>query len=233
MKISQTSSKSRPVGILTAVFMACGAVCAFASPPVPKVTPPRKSYYDDRDWVYDDHWKNEEIYQEVNLDDDPQKEVILGFMTTYKPPEDVREEDRRGGMTYFPKEKPIPILEHHFFYQIYKQDNGGHYELIRTVNGMDQPGKVFLLDLGDKPVKAAAFLSPGGDNYTDVSVYRWQQGGWRLLFNTGAIGTARMDVSGQPVKIIFIKPDGSQRTAYAWDRQKEEFLETVPSSGKI
>ena len=50
---------------------------------------------------------------------------------------------------------------------------------------MDRLGKVEIFSLGKNKPNVLAFLSPGGEHYTDISIYQWDQGGYRLIFNQG------------------------------------------------
>ena len=50
---------------------------------------------------------------------------------------------------------------------------------------MDRLGKVEVFSLDKNKPNAIAILSPGGERYTDLSIYQWSQGGYRLIFNQG------------------------------------------------
>lgn len=205
------------------------ALFAFAQTPENpehKVNPPSKIEYDGEKLFYNPAWKENEIYIEANLDDDPEKEVLIGFVATYTPTTDNALGSDGGSAalsSYEQKNKlnekeTVEPIQNHAFYQIYKKGPGGSYDLIKTIAGMDQIGKVEILQLDDNKPVAIAVLSPGGEHYLDLSIYQWRDGGYRPIFNNAGSSGIEIDPKNKPVTVRIGKTD-----TFAWDSQSKSF----------
>lgn len=194
--------------LLCALFLA--GPLAYGQTPDRKVAPPKQIDHDERTLKYNSAWQDEETYLEADLDDDPEKEIIISFVATYKPPAEPLDEK---GPSYMPKKRELPILQNYAFTQIYDMDPGGHYKLVKTFSGMDRLGKVEILALSESGPKALALFSPGGERYVDLSIYQWHEGGYRLLFNKGSSDGIEVDAKEKPVTIRA----GKNRDIAVWD----------------
>jgi hypothetical protein len=182
---------------------------------VKKVTPPGKIEYNDKILTYNPVWKDQETYLEADLDNDADKEVIISFVASYKPLSGVVSD--RGPETFSAPKKEIPLIENYSFYQIYDLGPDGHYQLVKTITGMDQLGKVEIITLDKNKPKAVVFLSPGGEHYIDLSVYQWKEGGYRLIFNRGSNQEIEFDPNQSPVTLRI----GEE--TFGWDSEINTF----------
>ena len=190
-------------GIIFFIFLFFMATLAQAQTETRKVTPPRKIEYEDKTLTYNPTWKDQETYIEANIDSDTDKEIIISFVASYKPVKDVVSDKAQTPFSV-PKEE-IPLIENHSFYQIYDLGLNGHYELIKTMTGMDRLGQVEIFSLDKNKPNAIAILSPGGERYTDLSIYQWSQGGYRLIFNQGTNQKIMIDKKEIPA-VLHIGP---------------------------
>jgi hypothetical protein len=180
-----------------------------------KVTPPSRIYYDERDLRYNPEWRSSEVTLEANLDDKPDSEIVISFIASYKPQPKTDSEKKDP----FDTSKPsIPIVQNYAFTQIYRQDAGGHYQCVKTIIGMDRPQALRLLALENQGPPALAIISPGGENYVDVTILRWQEGGFQALLETGTSGDATMLSDKHPVALRI----GSR--TWRWDSAEKEFV---------
>ncbi len=195
--------------------------CAWAQNTEKKVSPPKKIDYNNKIYRYDPSWQNKEAYIETNLDRDTDNEIIISFMGTFKPE---REKNNKDPQPFTREKKEILIIEHQAFYQIYDKGINGYYEPVKMLTGMDQPGRIEVIKLDDKNTGAIAFYSPGGLNYLDLSIYLWQDGGYRLIFNHGGAQNIYVDTVNQPVSIMNKNKDTSERNIIAvWDTTTASF----------
>lgn len=171
---------------------------AYALEKEKEVVPPRTLEYDNKIFKTLAAWKDSSIYLEADLDDEPGNEVILGFIATYKP-ESEEEEDKVPFA--LPKKKEIVPVENHAFYQIYKKTLDGRFHAVKTISGMDQLGKVEVISLDAQGHKALAVFGLGGEHYTDLSIYQWKDGGYRLVFNEGSSQAITIDAEQKPPRI--------------------------------
>lgn len=185
-----------------------------------EITPPKKIYYDNLRLNYNPSWKDEEIYIADNLDNDPEDEVIISFVATYKPLSERRENNKP--MVLAMKDQEIPIIHNYIFYQIFDKGLDGYYNLIKTITGMDQMGKIKILTLDDLGPKAIAIFNYGGKTYTDLSIYRFQEGGYRLIFNRGANADITISDDNSAVE-IYIQQDEKNRKVYFWNSGTGKF----------
>jgi hypothetical protein len=193
---------------------------------VRKVTPPKQIDHDERTLNYNLAWQDEETYCEADLDDDPENEIIISFVATYKPKIEPLEDKKQ---TYLPPKKELPILQNYAFTQIYDRDAGGHYKLVKTFTGMDRLGKVEILNLNDKGPKAIALFSPGGERYVDLSIYQWHEGGYRLLFNKGSSDGIEVDSKEKPVVIRI----GKNQDITIWNTDCECFKKQLENNAGV
>lgn len=194
----------------------CAAV--FAQPQKKKIEPPQKIEYEGDLLSYNPSWKNKEIYLEANLENNPQPEIIIGFVATYKPPVSAKKREDIE-QSYLPQKKEIAILQNHAFYQVYHKGAGGRYELSKIFSGMDRLGEVKIIALGEKGPNAIALLSPGGENYLELEIYQWKDGGYRLLFNRGSSHGIEIDSRKNPVLIRI----GEE--TFSWSPQDNTFVQ--------
>ncbi|MFH0877589.1 MAG: hypothetical protein V1863_05130 [Candidatus Omnitrophota bacterium] len=185
-----------------------------------KILPPKQIVTDGKVFKYNPAWKDKETYLEVNCDDDAEQEIVISFLGTYKPPSEESRLDKNE--TFLPPGQELIILENYAFYQIYDKDAGGHYQLLKTIHAMDQLGEVKVLRLENTKTIALAFLSPGGENYTDLSIYQWQEGGYRLLLNDGGSLGIELDLAGHPATIRILRKQGAD--VFVWDPEKKSFV---------
>ncbi len=197
--------------ILTAFLGVCAAGAAPAEEaPEDAISAPPKTWHEGRNWTHDPVWKDEEIYLEADLDQDGEEEVVIGYVGFYKPP---RKESEGPRMFELPK-KEIPIIEHRVFYKIFDKDAGGHWECVRTLTGLERPGKVHIVKLPESDTPGLLIISGGGEKYKDISLYRWQEGGYRLLDNHGTSQT--LSVHAEPALRI---QEGD--AVFVWDPEKK------------
>ncbi|MBI5873633.1 MAG: hypothetical protein HZB36_05770 [Candidatus Omnitrophica bacterium] len=149
------------------------------------VEPPKKIYYDSKPFVHNPAWENNQIYIEANLDLDPEKEIVIGFMGTYKPKDEVSGEESLQAY-YMRKKNYIPIIQNLAFYQIYDKKSSGFYEAVKTITGADQIGRVFLVNTGTDDTAAIAILSPTGERAISLEIFQWRQGGYGIVANESA-----------------------------------------------
>ncbi len=184
-----------------------------------EVTAPKRIERDGQQLLYNPSWKDKEIYIETNLDDDPENEIIIGFVAGYKEEIEPQKEDDIE-RTYFQKQKEIPLIQNFAFYQIYDKMPGGYFKNIKTINGMDRLGKIEIVKLNEEDPPAIFILSPGGENYLDLSVYQWRNGGYTLIFNKGSsngVGYGKNDTSFS----IVIGNKETKQDTYIWNTQKK------------
>lgn len=184
------------------------------------VSPPQKIYHDGRILTYNPAWQDKEIYIEADLDGDNDREIIIGFVATYKPVKDTLKEDENRSLAIAvpAQKKEITLVSNYAFYQIYDKKPSGYYELAKTISGMDQLGRIDVGELDKKDPPLLFVLSPGGEHYLDLCVYRWKNGGYQLLFNKGSshgielnlkeklfrVRTARVDEGGKTIWDVFV-----------------------------
>jgi|GEM_PF-986162 len=212
------------------IFLSCFACSASASENMTgnKVTPPDQIEYDGTLLKYNRTWKDKEIYLEVNLDDDNEKEVLISFVGTYYPyTSNELKSDGEAEKVKKHNEQILPI-ENHSFYQIYDKGSRDDYKLVKTFNGMDQLGRIEIFSLTQGKPPAIAVFNPCGANSTDLSIYQYREGGYRLLFNETSSSQIRIDSQEDPVTItigaIDEKNPASSNSVFIWDTQKESFV---------
>lgn len=208
------------INILLLAAILLGMTAPLAAAEGKKAQPPKKIEHDGLILTYDPAWQDQEAYIEANLDDDAEDEVIISFIAAYKPKKERADEERSAYFlqTRRPKEE-IPIIQNYAFYQVYDRKPGGYFECVRTFSGMERPGRVKIITLDEGAAPAVFIFSPGGEHYTDLSVYRWKSGGFRLLFNSGGSEGFETDTGKGSVRIRV----GSKKT-YVWDASKGAFL---------
>lgn len=184
-----------------------------------KITAPGKIEYDNKIYKYNPAWQNQEIYLEANLDDEPNNEVIIGFISTYRPDPIGIDETRSSASKG--KKGPGPSLNH-AFYQIYKKGFDEKYHAIKTISGMDRPGRAEIINLGNKETPLLVFFSPGGEHYTDLMIYRWQKGGYRLLFNENSSKDIFLDTQKYPITLRILA-DKKPEKIFIWNQEKGNF----------
>ncbi|MFH1690971.1 MAG: hypothetical protein ABIC68_00155 [Candidatus Omnitrophota bacterium] len=186
-----------------------------------KIKPPKKIEYDSKIYRYDPSWEDKDTYLETNLDEDEDNEIIISFMGSFKP----EIEDKREDYKPFTREKKeIAIIKHQAFYQIYDKGLDGYYQPVRTFTGMDQSGRIELIELDGYHPKAIAIYSPGGRDYLDLSIYLWQEGGYRQIFTYGGPRNISIDTHSQPISVV-CKKDGVQQNNIVakWDKTTSSF----------
>lgn len=195
-----------------------------AGEPTKKITPPRRIEYDGKILRYNPAWKDKEIYMETNLDAAPGDEILISFIATYAPQSELVREKEGDPLTL--EKKELPILENYAFYQIYTKGAGSHWALTKTIHGMDQLGEVKTATLDKNKPKAIIFLNPGGENYTDLSVYQWRQGGYRLLFNTGSSRGITINAQETPLTIRLAQ-NSPQEEIWQWESGSDQFQKKI------
>lgn len=186
-----------------------------------KIEPPKKIDYDGLLLSYNPSWKSEETYLEANLDDDPEPEIIISFVAMYvTESKKTREEPK----PFTVAEKELLPVYNYVFYQIYDMGPDKNYRLARTFTGMDRPGQVYIVPLEENKPPAVIFVSPGGTHYKDIIVYRWQEGGYRQLFDHGTGGDVTVITTPGKPRIVLDKK------TYAWRAEKGRF---EPEAGEI
>ena len=203
----------------------------FSAPEERKVAPPKQLDYGELTLKYNPAWKNKEIYLEVNLNEDAEKEIILGFVASYWP--SLSSDLKSDGLPVASsKQKQLPPIENHAFYQIYHRSPRGSYELIKTFTGMDQLGKIEIIKLGEKEPPAIVLFNPGGENYIDLSIYQWREGGFRLLFNDGSSSKITLNTNEKPIAVHVERSSeegtGSNEDIFAWDDSTKSFRRLKP-----
>lgn len=191
-----------------------------------KIAPPKKIESNGKIFVYSPAHNMDDPYLEANLDQDPENEIVLGFMSVYKTPEKKNEREGTPPFLLPEKDKKPGTIEYRAFYQIYDAGPGGHLALIKTISGMDGMGEIHLLRLEENTPPAIAFINPGGERYKDISIYGWQEGGFRLLLNRGASCGIELK-PGPPVEVRVGKcPEGkSGWSVFRWDSTSRNFEE--------
>ncbi len=190
---------------------------------------PQKIDHDDKTLTRNPSWKDKEIYLQANLDDDPDQEIVIGFIATYKPTDDL--DLREDKIPYQPANKKyIPIIQNYAFYQIYDKGPDGYYKLVKTISGMDRPGRVEVVRLDEENPSALVVFGPGGERYMDLSIYQWREGGYRLIFNqASSSGLIQLDTQKTPPAISNCKisnTDGKEIKScetFVWDAQDRTF----------
>jgi len=176
-----------------------------------EVAPPRKLEYDNKLFRTLPVWQDSSIYIESDLDNDTGNEVIIGFIATYKPESEDEEEEKVQFAP--PKKREIIPVENHAFYQIYKRSLDGRFHVVKTISGMDRLGKIEVFDIDAQNHKALAIFSLGGEHYTDLSIYRWLDGGYKLIFNEGSSKAITMDTKQKPVRVL-VGASGDKQKIY-------------------
>lgn len=186
-----------------------------------KISPPKKILYNDKNYYYDPDRQNKETCLETNLDGDEDDEIVIGFMANFKQEKEAPAEEP---LPFTRQKREIAIIEHQAFYQIYDKGLDGYYEPIKMFTGMDQPGRIELVKLDDNHPRAIAIYSPGGQNFTDLSIYLWKEGGYRLMLNQSGTQKIYVDAISKPVSIKLIKDNQSETsTIFIWDESLEAF----------
>jgi len=180
----------------------------------PKVAPPKKIEYDGWLLSYNPSWKNEETYLETNLDDDPEPEIIISFVAMYvTEPKKSKEEPKPFSVA----EKELLPVYNYVFYQIYDMGPDKNYRLARTLTGMDRLGQVYVAPVEKTKPPVIIFVNPGGTHYKDITAYRWQEGGYRQVFDHGTSGEATIVTAPGEPRIIL------EKDTYVWQAEKGRF----------
>ena len=204
--------------MIVLIFLCAPISLIYAQDIEKKVTPPKTISYDDRTLNYNPAWEDKEIYLEANLDNDADKEVVIGFVASYKPTSSIQEEKRES---YDVPKQELTLIQNYCFYQIYDKGPDGYYALVKTIHGMDRLGKVETVKLDEKGPDAIAIFSPGGEHYEDLSIYRFRDGGYRLLFDQGTSGTTELGTQKTPVSIRIC--NGEKCEIFVWDPSVQAF----------
>ncbi|HAJ56192.1 MAG TPA: hypothetical protein DCL35_00290 [Candidatus Omnitrophica bacterium] len=198
---------------LVFLWLSCAGECLAEK----LVEPPKKIHYDSKAFAYNKAWKDDESYIEANLDMDPEKEIIINFMATYKPKEKMADEESRQDY-YTRKKKEIPIVQNMAFYQIYDKKPSGYYETVKTITGSDRLGRIFLVKIEQGAPLGIAILSPVGERAIDLEILLWKHGGYSMVFSK-IEHTADNDLDSAKDRMIF----GSR---FVWDPGKNT-IETI------
>jgi len=202
---------------LSILFLGIGAADRGRCEQVPQdaITAPSKTWHEGRNWTYDPVWKDEEVRLISDLDQDGEEEVVIGYVGSYKPPREKKEGPR---MFTIPKEE-IPVIEHRVFYKVYDRDAGGHWECVRTLTGLEHPGEARAVTLADDGPPGLLIISGGGERYTSISLYRWQEGGYRLLDNMGVTQPFTVQEKGGRFYLEMTQAPAGDRCALVWDAE--------------
>ncbi|MFA5038784.1 MAG: hypothetical protein WC732_03800 [Candidatus Omnitrophota bacterium] len=158
-----------------------------------QIQPPKKIEYDGLLLAYNPAWKDEETYVEANLDNDPEPEIVISFVAFYKTEPEKKE---RETAIFVPEKQELLPVYNYVFYQIYDLGPDKKYALTKTLTGMDRPGQIQLFQPEQEKPPAIVFISPGGAHYKDVLVLRWQEGGYRHIFNQDTRGEVEVGPAG-------------------------------------
>ncbi len=191
-----------------------------------KIEPPKRIEYDGLILKYNPSWKDREIYMEENLDKDPEKEIIIGFMAGHKEIKENEEVEDSKELILKPlaEKDDISIIQNYSFYQIYDKRPSGYYEPVKTINGMDRLGSIKVLRIEKEEPPMIFVLSPGGENYLDLSIYQWKEGGYTLIFNKGTSGKIDCDPDALPPS--FKIEDNKGLEIFTWNNQKKVWQTT-------
>ncbi len=181
----------------------------------PKIEPPKKIEYEGTLLSYNPSWKDEEAYLETNLDEDPEPEVVISFVAMYVTESKKTREDPKP-FTIIAEKELLPVYNY-VFYQIYDLGPDKNYKLTRTFTGMDRPGQVYVMPLEKEKPPAVIFVSPGGTHYKDIVAYRWQEGGYRQIFEHGTSADVTVVTTPGKAEIILGKD------VYVWKAEKGRF----------
>lgn len=207
--------------ILAAFFGACAPLAAFAEN---KVQPPKKIEHDGLILIHNTAWQDQEAYIETDLDGDPDKEILITFISTYKPKKEAQDKESSDYDIQSRKFKEeIPIIQNYAFAQVYDKKANGFFECVKTFSGMDRPARVEIKTLDGYSAPALFIFSPGGERYTDFSVYQWENGGFRLIFNIGSANGISLEAEkGRTLVHV-----GKEET-YAWNPAEKRFRLATP-----
>ncbi len=190
-----------------------------------KIEPPKKIDYEGALLSYNPSWKDEETYLETNLDEDPEPEVIISFVAMYITESKKTKEDPKP---FTVAEKELLPVYNYVFYQIYDLGPDKNYRLTRTFTGMDRPGQVYVIPLENGKPPAVVFVSPGGTHYKDIIAYRWQEGGYRQIFEHGTSGDVAVVTTPGKAEIVLGKD------TYVWKTEKGRFeLKSAQTQAEI
>ena len=95
---------------------------------------------------------------------------------------------------------------------------------MRTLTGLEHPGEVRAVALADGDPPGLLIVSGGGEKYKDISLYQWQEGGYRLLDNHGT--SHPLSVHAEPVLRIL---EGD--AVFVWDPERKRLVEDQKSPG--
>jgi len=209
-------------------FLGIGAAAAGRNEEVPAdaIAVPRKTWYEGCDWTYDPAFQDGATYLEADLDGDPEDEVVIGYVATYKPP---RERTQGPRMFEIPQ-KQIPVIERRVFYKIYDRDAGGHWQCVHTSTGLEEPGKVLAYQLDPGEPTGLLIISTAGKTYLDIRLHQWREGGYRLLASTG-ISEPYAFSTRNPAMILL---PGTESVLF-WSRKENKFVRhrVPPASWKF
>lgn len=192
-----------------------------------KIIPPEQIEHDHALLKYNKTWKDKELYLETNLDDDSEKEILISFVATYYP-YTANELKSDGKTAEIEKESQTLPIENHAFYQIYDKGSRDDYKLVKTFTGMDQLGRIEIFSLVKGKPPAIAIFNPCGANSTDLAIYQYQEGGYRLIFNETSSMEIRINSQDNAILITIGSVDAkypeSTCSMFIWDAKKENFV---------
>lgn len=195
-------------------FAFCCLVLPVCAALAQQVTPPKKIEYDGMELTYNPAWRDQETYLEADLDNDPENEIIISFVSMYKTEPERKEEKN---VPYVREKKELLPIYNYVFYQIYDFGPDKNYAPVRTYTGMDRPGSVIIFPVEEEKTPAIAFISPGGDTYKEIRVIQWQDGGYRQILSADTRGEVTIDPEKFPGEII------TKEEKYVWDVSGKTF----------
>jgi hypothetical protein len=210
------------------IFFLFGVLSASPENIPNKAIPPNQIEYDNVLLEYNKAWKDKEIYLEINLDNDNEKEILISFVSTYYPYTSNELKSDGEAESVKKQNEQLQPIENHAFYQIYDKGSQGDYKLVKTFSGMDQLGRIEIFSLAQGKPPAIAILNPCGANSTDLSIYQYQEGGYRMLFNETSSSEIRVETQENPIAIYIGTPESSG-SVFVWNATKESFEQKTPA----
>jgi len=207
--------------ILSTFLLSCSHSLMAAETEEGRIAYPPKTRYDGRDWIRDTAWQDEEIYVEANLDEDEEKEVVIGYVGFFKP----RRERKEGPQMFKIPQRDIAVIETRVFYKIFDRDAGGHWECVRTLTGLEHPGEIHIVGLPEGDTPGLLIISGGGKIYKDISLYQWHEGGYRFLGNTGVPSQVKVHKKNHSFCLEIQNSNSNKKCVLLWDGPKRRLFE--------
>jgi len=134
---------------------------------------PQEIKFEGVTYFYDSHSKENESVKKGDFDGDGIDEIIVSF--------EAQEKDEFYGRPFY------------LIYDII----GGKEKLVKTIIGNEHLGKVQIIDLKNDNQKEIVIFSHGGAHYTNIYVYKYEDGAYECIFENGSACLVKVDFGAE------------------------------------